>query len=172
MFATTKRSTDKVNRFRIIFPLTHTVKLNPQSYSKFMLNVFNWLPFSTDEQTKDIARKWESFNGTVIKQEGALLDAMLFIPQTRKEEEQTKKILDTQAMNNLERWFFLNTESGNRSNQLIKYALALVDNGYPLESIKNQIIDFNNKLKDGLPEKEIYNTIMVTVVKAVTQRTI
>jgi len=171
MFATTKRHTDKVNRFRIIFPLTHIVKLNPQGYAKFMMNVFNWLPFSTDEQTKDIARKWQSFDGEIITQEGALLDAMLFIPQTRKEEEQTKKILDTQAMNNLERWFFLNTESGNRSNQLIKYALALVDNGYPLESIKNQIIDFNNKLKDGLPEEEIYNTIMVTVVKAVTQRT-
>jgi len=170
-FATTKRHTPQENRFRIIFPLSHIVKLDATSYSKFMVNVFNWLPFDTDESTKDCARKWETYpNGTVEYQDGDLLDAMLFIPQTKKEEEQSQKILDNNSLNNMERWFYLNTTTGNRSNQIIRYALALVDNGESVEGVRNAILSFNGKLKDPLPEDEISNTIMVSVVKAVTKR--
>jgi len=170
MFATTKRHTDKKNRFRIILPLSHIVKLTPANYSKFMENVFNWLPFDTDEQTKDISRKWMAHKGKFAYQDGELLDAMLFIPQTKKEEEQTQKILDTRSLNNLERWFYLNTTTGNRSNQLIRYALTLVDSNYPLEVIRNLVKTFNDKLKNSLSDEEINNTILITVVKAVDQR--
>jgi hypothetical protein len=170
LFATTKSHTDSQNRFRIILPLSHIVKLNPTNYSKFMMNIFNWLPFNTDEATKDIARKWQSHNGHYEYQEGELLDAMLFIPQTRKEEEQSKRILDAQSMNNLERWFYLNTETGNRSNQLIKYALALVDNGSTIEHIRDSILTFNSKLKEGLPEEEVLNTVLLSAMKAVSKR--
>jgi len=171
-FATTKRHTDQENRFRIIFPLSHIVKLGATEYSKFMQNVFNWLPFPCDDQTKDIARKWSSFNGKYYYQEGELLDAMLFIPQTRKAEEQNRKVMDHQSLDNLERWFYLNTTLGNRSNQLIRYALALVDNGQSEQSINNAVMTFNTKLKEPLPEEEINGTIMITVAKAVTKRDI
>lgn len=170
MFATTKRHTDKNHRFRIIFPLSHVVRLNPQNYSKFMENVFKWLPFTVDDQTKDIARKWQAHNGQYHYQDGELLDAMLFIPQTKKEEEQAQKILDNESLSNLERWFFLNTDIGNRSNQIIRYALALVDSGYNIEGVRNSIHSFNSKLKDPLPDNEIDTTIMVTVAKAVAKR--
>jgi len=170
MFATTKRHTEKVNRFRIIFPLTHIVKLDSKAYSQFMQNVFNWLPFNCDDQTKDIARKWQSFKGDHEYKDGEMLDAMLFIPQTRKEEEQTQKILDNQSLSNLERWFFLNTDTGNRSNQLIRYALALVDSGVSIEGIRHSIHSFNGKLRESLPDQEINETIMVSVIKAITIR--
>jgi len=170
LFATTKRHTEKHNRFRIIFPLTHIVKMDTKTYSQFMMNVFNWLPFSVDTSTKDIARKWQSYGGHYEYQDGELLDAMLFIPQTRKEEEQTQKVLDNQSLSNLERWFFLHTGTGNRSNQLIRYALALVDNGYTIEGTRHAVQSFNERLQEKLPEEEINNTIMVSVVKAVTAR--
>jgi len=170
MYATTKRSTDQNNRFRIIFPLSHLVKLDTQAYAKFMDNIFNWLPFPVDSQTKDIARKWQSYNGKHEFNDGELLDAMLFIPQTRKEEEQTKKVMDNTSLSNIERWFALNTQTGNRSNQLIRYALILVDSNYPLEAIRNSIHAFNGKMKNGLSEDEINTTIMVSVIKAVTKR--
>lgn len=170
MFATTKRHTDKQHRFRIIFPLSHVVRLNPQNYSKFMENVFNWLPFTVDTATKDIARKWQSHNGQYHYQDGELLDAMLFIPQTKKEEEQTQKILDHESLSNLERWFLLNTDIGNRSNQLIRYALALVDSGYNIEGVRNAIQSFNNKLNDPLPDDEINSTILVSAAKAIAKR--
>lgn len=172
LFATTKRHTPEINRFRIILPLSHTVKLTPDMYSKFMVNVFNWLPFAVDTATKDCARKWASHNGQYLYQDGELLDATLFIPQTRKEEEQNKLILDNNSLSNLERWFFLNTDKGNRSNQLIRYALILVDNGYGIEAVRSAVMGFNSKLKEQLTEDEINNTIMVSVIKAVTKRDI
>jgi len=170
MFATTKRHSDINNRFRIILPLTHMVKLNSEQYSKFMENVFAWLPFTVDDQTKDISRKWQSHPGTYEYTEGKLLDATLFIPQTRKEEEQTKQVLDNDAMTNMERWFFLNTANGNRSNKFIRYAFCLVDNGCTAEAVRSALLSFNNKLKERLPEDEINTTIMVSTIKAIAKR--
>ena len=135
-----------------------------------MQNVFNWLPFNVDTGAKDIARKWQAFKGHTEYQDGELLDAMLFIPQTRKEEEQTQLIMDNQSLTNLERWFYLNTGTGNRSNQLIKYALVLVDNGYSIENVRHAVLSFNERLQDSLPEEEITNTIMVSAIKAITVR--
>ena len=170
LFTTTKRHTPTLNRFRIIMPLSHKVKLSAEVYAQFMENVFNWLPFEVDTATKDCARKWQSFDGSHVYQDGKLLDATLFIPQTRKEEEQAQVIMDTNGLSNMERWFFLNTDKGNRSNQLIRYALVLVDNGFSIEGARNGVLQFNSKLKDKLTEDEITQTIMVTVIKAVTKR--
>jgi len=150
--------------------LSHVVKLTPETYSEFMLNVFNWLPFKVDTATKDIARKWQSFEGEYSYQDGASLDAMLFIPSTKKAEEQTQKFIDNESLDNLERWFFLGTSTGNRSNQLIKYAYVLVDSGYNADGVRHAIMAFNNKLQNGLSETEIDTTIMTSVVRAVTQR--
>jgi len=50
-----------------------------------MKNVFEWLPFDSDEQTKDISRKWQSFNGDYFYNEGKQIDVLPFIPDTPKE---------------------------------------------------------------------------------------
>jgi hypothetical protein len=170
LFATTKRHTKEHNRFRIILPISHVVKLNSANYSKFMENVFDWLPFEVDAQTKDCARKWESFNGEYYYQEGELLDAMLFIPETKKQEEQQKRVLDISSLNNLERWFLLNIDIGNRSNTLIKYAYVLVDSGYTFGAIKASIFAFNSKLKVPLSEDEINSTILISVMEALSKK--
>jgi len=170
LFATTKRHTPEQNRFRIIFPLSHVVKLNPSTYSKFMLNVFNWLPFEVDTQTKDISRKWESFNGQYFYEEGELLDAMLFIPETKKQEDQHKKIIDHSSLNNLQRWFLFNTTSGNRNNQMFKLGAALVDSGYAFNQIRDSILNFNNQLSDPVSEDEIDKTIMVSIMNKLQQK--
>jgi len=170
LFATTKRSTDQHNRFRIILPLSHTLKLKKDVYKQFMQNIFDWLPFEVDDQTKDIARKWSSYNGEYAYQDGELLDAMLFIPDTKKQQKQQQLILDHSTLTNLERWFLTNIEVGSRSNTLIKYAYVLVDGGYSIDAIRASIHAFNHKLPEPLSEDEINNTIMVTVVRAVTKR--
>lgn len=170
IFITTKRHTDDKNRFRIILPLSHTVKLGKEAFSKFMGNIFNWLPFDSDSQTKDIARKWISHNGNCIYQEGKLVDVMLFIPQTQKQKKHHRKIMDNQGLSNLERWFSLHTNEGNRSNNLIRYALTLVDNNLDLESVSGKVLAFNNKLSDSLSEDEVNRTILITVAKAIAKR--
>jgi len=171
LFSTTKRHTNEANRFRVILPLTHEVKLTPSNYKEFMSNVFDWLPFKVDEQTTDIARKWEGCTGASYEYiDGDLIDAMLFIPQTKKAEEQAKKVMDSQSLSNLERWFVNNSGAGNRSNQLIKYAFILVDSNYTFDSIKNAVHTLNNKLVDKLPEEELNNTILVSVMRKISQR--
>lgn len=170
LFATTKRSTPTHNRFRIILPLSHVIKLNSANYSKFMLNVFEWLPFEVDVQTKDSARKWESFDGEHFYQDGELLDAVLFIPETKKQAEQQQKIVDLASLNNLERWFLLNISVGNRSNTLFRYACVLVDSGYDFNAAKNAIRLFNQKMKDPLSEEELQSTIDVSVMEKILKR--
>lgn len=170
LFATTKRHTDEANRFRIVLPLSHTVKLSASNYAKFMENVFEWLPFDVDKATKDIARKWESYDGEYAYQEGELIDALAFIPDTRKQTEQQQRILDNAALSNLERWFLLNSGSGSRNNTLIKYAYVLVDAGHSYDSVKSAVFSFNSKTKNPLSEDEIERTIMVTVLRAITKR--
>lgn len=170
LFSTTKRHTPELNRFRIIMPLSHIVKLTVDTYSEFMKNLYAWLPFPTDDSTFDIARKWEAFPGHYEYNDGKLLDATLFIPQTRKQEELNKRIMDQGSLSNLERWFMNNTDTGNRSNQLIKFALVLVDNNLDIDDVRERVLGFNAQLDDPLQEIEIEKTIMVTVTKAVTKR--
>jgi hypothetical protein len=154
------------DRFRIVLPLSHELKLDAAEYKEFMKNVFEWLPFKPDTQTNQRARKWLSHNGKHYYNEGDLLDALQFIPKTSKNEERAAKMLDMQSMDNIERWFLQNTGTGNRSNQLIKYALLLVDSGLDISIVSNKVLAFNSKLADKLDESEVLSTIMQSATRA------
>ena len=168
---TTKRHRKDGNgdRFRIIMPLSHTITLGSDEYSKFMENVFSWLPFEADEATKDVARKWMTNPGEVHFNDGKLLDAMQFIPQTKKSEEMTLRRQQVSSMSNLQAWFFRKIGEGNRNNVLLKYGLVLIDNGYDIDSVRNAVIDFNSKVIDPLPEEEIHRTLMITITKRMAE---
>ena len=166
IFATTKRHTPKAHRFRIIFPMSHVIKLDSKGYSRFMQNVHAWLPFAVDSNTTDCARKWESFNGDFYIQDGDLLDALDFIPNTYKEEAQKKQIKKNANLSSMERWFLLNTKVNHNRNQMIlRYALALVDTGLAADKIHHKLIAFNNQLEYPIDKSEIDGTVMQTVLK-------
>jgi hypothetical protein len=170
MYATTKRHTEDKHRFRVILPMSHFIKLSPKDYSKFMENVFNWLPFDTDTATKDIARKWMSHNGEAHFNEGELIDATLFIPQTKKAMEQEKMLLDAKGMDNMERWFHTRIETGNRATMMIRYGFMLVDNELPLDFIMAKLHQFNDKLPDPLPREEIDTKIQISLSRKIIQK--
>lgn len=163
---TTKRHTDAENRFRIVIPISHELKLDAAEYKEFMKNLFEWLPFKPDTQTNQRARKWLSNDGQYWYNEAELLDALQFIPKTSKNEERQAKMLDMQSLDNVERWFLANTGAGNRSNQLIKYALMLVDSGMDIALVTDKVLNLNNKLADKLDELEIRTTIMQSATRA------
>lgn len=169
LISTTKRhqTPGHADRFRIILPLSHTLKLGEREFSQFMTNVYEWLPFPNDTAAKDIARKWESFDGEYWYNEGESLDAMLFIPQTKKSEDRQRTYASGASLNNLERWFLNNTGEGNRSNMILKYALALVDNGYNMDQVHSAVTTFNSKIVDPLTELELSSTVMLTVAKRI-----
>lgn len=167
MTYTTKRSTDEANRFRLILPINYQLTLDSDEYKEFMNNVMGWLPFKTDESANQRAKKWESYaKGKYhYNLEGELLDALPFIPKTSKNAEYVKQFQQVQSMDNLERWFAQRIASGNRNNQMLKFAMALVDSGMDLIAVSNQVKSFNEKLSNKLDEKEIDSTILVSVAK-------
>lgn len=170
IFATTKRHTPSEHRFRVILPLSHIVKLDPENFKRFMENVYDWLPFAVDRSAKDCARKWVSHKGKVHTQSGEMVDAMKFIPHTSAEEKQNQWFQQHSDLTNLERWFYANIRDGNRNNQILRYGLALIDNGHTLDEARKILHAFNKRLKNSLSETEINNTIMKTVVKHFNQK--
>lgn len=154
------------DRFRLVIPLTFTLKLDKKEYNEFMNNVFDWLPFSVDSQTGQRAKKWETNVGHHEYNDGELMDPLPFIPKTSKNEERKKEALNSQSLPRLERWFLQNTGDGNRSNNMLRYGYILLDSGKNPTEIQPLLEELNAKLPDKLPNDEIQNTMMVTINKA------
>jgi hypothetical protein len=163
---TTKRDTPEVNRFRILLPISHKLKLDAEDYKEFMNNVYEWLPFEVDDGTNQRSKKWLSNLGTTIYNQGKVLDALQFIPKTKKNDEFKQSIMDQQSMSHMERWFTRNTGRGNRNKQLHKYAMMLVDNGYELDNVQNNVMALNAKLPEPMKEEEVISSIMKSATKA------
>lgn len=154
------------DRFRLMIPINYELNLTTDEYKEFMNSVMEWLPFKTDESANQRAKKWESYNGTYyFNLEGETLDALDFIPRTSRGEAHRAQTQELQSLDNLERWFAQRIASGNRNNNMIKYALALVDSGMDLISVSSQVHAFNIKMNNPLTVDEIDRTIMVTVAK-------
>lgn len=159
------------DRFRLIIPINYVLDLDADDYKGFMESVTQWLPFKIDEAANQRARKWSSFAGGELKvNDGELLDALPFIPKTSKNEQYKKGMQQVQSLDNLERWFAQRIATGSRNNQMIKYALALVDNGMDLIAVSKQVHAFNQKLNNPLATDEIDMTILTTVAKKLATR--
>lgn len=154
------------DRFRLILPINYVLELDGDEYKEFMNSILEWLPFKSDESANQRAKKWETYHlGQFHYNEGELLDALPFIPKTSRNEQWLQENKKLQSLDNLERWFAQRIASGNRNNNMIKFALALVDSGMDLPSVSTQVHAFNKKLNNPLSEDEIDSTILVTVSK-------
>ncbi len=171
LFYTTKRHGENgQDRFRIVLPINYELKMDAKDFKEFMHNIYEWLPFDVDDGTAQRARKWMANNGQYDYQDGEVLDVLPFIPKTAKNEERRKVVDSQQSLDNLERWFVSNTGDGNRNNQIMRYAMILVDAGYDFEGVRSRVFAFNDKLPDNLSEQELMGTILVTVSKAIAKR--
>jgi len=166
----TKRSTPQNNRYRVIFPLSHIIELDADDYVKYMTNFFDSLPFEVDRATSQRARKWLSHSGQFHYHDATVIDALAFIPKTAKSEAREKQIESLKNLNAAERWFAMNTQKGDRSNKLIRYAYMLVDTGLNYDDVESKVLAFNVKLADGLEEKEVFSTILRSANRAISKR--
>jgi len=154
------------DRFRMILRLDRTIELDTEDHSKFMSNIFSWLPFEVDTATKDIARKWEGFpDALIFENEGKAIESIDFIPDTTKANSMRDKIVDLSNLDSLEKWFALNASTGDRNHKTLRYALMLVDGGLDYEAIEDKVLAMNSRLAEPLPEREIYTTVFKTVRK-------
>lgn len=163
---TTKRHTNEENRFRLIMPINYVLSLDNSEYKELMKNLASWLPFGVDESTFQREKKWRTYSSTsYYHNEGEMLDVLPFIPKTRKNEIYIKNFKKIESMSNLERWFALRISDGNRNNEMLKYAYALVDEGLSLMDVEKAVYALNDKLHDSLETDEIDSTIMISVAK-------
>ena len=169
LISTTKRHTASINRFRLILPISHRIKLTTGDYSRFMENVFEWLPFPVDEAAKDIARKWESYAGHYEYNDGAVIDATMFIPETKRSDE-TKAQISAAGVGNIERWFRTHTAKGNRANHLYRYGMVMIDADMALGDIVEKLESFNNSLDVPLPEDQFRNSTVKSISKEFQKR--
>jgi hypothetical protein len=155
------------DRFRVMLPINYRLKLDNTEYSEFMSHIFSWLPFKTDESYSKREKKSESFSGGeyFYNTDGEVLDVLNFIPKTARNETHLAEHQALQSLDNLERWFAGKISLGNRNNQMIRYALTLVDAGWDLPNVEAQVHAFNTKLQNPMSKQEIDSTIMVTVAK-------
>lgn len=167
---TTKSHTEGAHRFRVVMPISHILKLGVLEYKEFMANLFEWIPFECDEATGQAACKWASNPGYHCYNDGVLLDALQFIPATTKSIACKKTLSELTNLDNLERWFALRMVPNQRSNEMVRYALMLVDSGMPIEDVEERVLALNSKLKDSLPEEELGATVLRTASKRYLQR--
>lgn len=173
---TTKRSNKLVDgvqhgdRFRMIFPLSHHLKLNEEDYKSFMENIAESLPFGIDDGTFQRCKKWETYPGEVYENEGKIFDALAYIPKTAKNEARKSSITDQASLDNMQRWFVNNSGTGNRSQQMIKYGLMLVDAGKSRKEVQDDVLALNERLTEPLDEAEVASTILVSTSKAIDLR--
>lgn len=170
MTYTTKRHTPGENRFRVILPINYILELDSEDYKEFMNNVMEWVPFKSDESANQRSKKWETFEGGSYhyNPEGETLDALKFIPKTSKNEHHKKSIQSLGSLDNLERWFAQQIATGNRNNQMLKYAMALVDSGMTFDQVTSCVKSFNSKINNPLDAAELDKTILVSVAKKYT----
>ncbi|AVO23145.1 DNA primase [Xanthomonas phage RiverRider] len=169
MTYTTKRHQvdGHADRFRMVIPINYHLKLEADDYKEFMNNIMKSLPFTSDEAANQRAKKWETFDGGEYHyNDGVIFDALKFIPKTSKNEQHQAEFKKIENLDNLQRWFAARiNETGNRNNNLLRYAMTLVDNGLPLIDVQNLVLSFNQMLEAPLDDPEIRSTILVSVGK-------
>lgn len=168
MTHTTKRHTEEEHRFRLILPMNYHLEMTEDEYKEFMENLVTWLPFEVDAAANQRSRKWLTNPDAEIyvNEDGdKLLDVLKFIPRTSKNEQYRSDYSQIASMDNLERWFAQRIAEGNRNNNMLRFAMALVDGGLPLHEVEKRVLEFNAKLNNGLREDEIRATIFVSVAK-------
>lgn len=171
MTYTTKRHTPDAHRFRLLLPMSYHLNLDKDDYAQFMKNICKWLPFDVDEAANQRSRKWQTFDqgsyhyNLATKDTQNLLDVLPFIPKTSKNEKHQKDFAALSSLDSLERWFAQHFEDIGRNNQMIKYALALMDAGFSQKDIENKVTAFNKKMPNGLTTDELRSTVFQTVAK-------
>lgn len=178
MYYMTKSSTPDFNRFRVVLPISHVLKLEREDYLEFMGNFLEALPLEIeiDQSSKQPEKKWltndcaedefalvSEYNGEPAR----LFDALPFIPRSSKNDTYVQNRKQFKDMNAMEYWMITNTYEGKRNTMMHRYAMVMVDMGYSEAEVREGLLSISSKMKDGLSEKEIDGSIMKTVRKKI-----
>lgn len=169
-YTTKRHQSEGADRFRLIMPINYILELDDDEYKEFMISIQEWLPFGVDNSANQRERKWLTNEGEVFHNKGKLFDVLDFIPRTSRNDARQTKMKSLHSLGNLERWFIDQMSVGNRNNNLIKYAFALIDSGMGYTEIQERIKHFNSQLQFPLSTDELENTIYKSAAKRFNER--
>jgi Primase C terminal 1 (PriCT-1) len=163
--ATTKRHTDKQNRFRLIMPTNYNLSLDKADYREFMNSFLLWLPFESDDSANQRSKKWMTNPDSIVTLHRGpnLVNVLPFIPKTKQNSEYRTSILDLGRLNHLERWFLNNMDVGNRNNNLLNFAMMLKDAGMAYDELASKVHSLNEQSVAPLKKDEVVSTVLKSV---------
>lgn len=160
------------DRFRIVIPTSHILKMDEENYKEFMSNVHEFLPFVADTQTGEIARKWEGCQSDLsLFNEGKLFDVLPFIPKTKKNQERQEAFKAIENTSGIVRWFLMKIkENGHRNNHLMQFGYMLIDGGITYEAAEYQVAQLNDMLDEPLTADELRLTVYKSMMTHLTRK--
>jgi len=159
---------DVWDRYRIILIPDSRIELDPETYSKFMLNAMDMMGLPADRQCQDPARFFFGYpDAEVWYSPGErLFPVKACIPSTVKSETVHKRLEKFDTVDGIERYFISSTDKGDRNNKLYRYACVLKDDEkYSDQEIEDMVIALNQKIADPLPERELRMTVLRSIKK-------
>lgn len=156
------------DRYRIFLPVKYTLCLDTDEYKSFMSNIMDEFPINVDPACKDNARFYYGHSGAEYYYgEGELFDPTPYIQDTKGNEKRVATNKELADIGSLERWFLKRMSIGDRNDNLLKFALALVDDNVEFDEISERVHTLNNKLAEPITEREINSTVLKTTMKKI-----
>ena len=160
-----------VDRFRLVFIMDRKLDLSPDDYARFIKNSAERLGIGSiiDQAATDVSRGFFGAKGEHWYSDGVkLFEVADMIPETEKERERSTALNSSGvgSADGMERFLLEEAMVGSRNNICVKWALFLKDEGYDFESAKQKVLDFNAKLPEPLPQKELLGTVIKTLQRS------
>ncbi len=150
------------DRFRVLMPTKQKFFVDAEAHKQLYENVSELIGFQVyDKSTRNISRFWFTNKGAeVMTNDGENIDVSTMMPETEAEKvfsqrlEQVDERFNDASVRGIYKWFFANTDSGNRNDHIFRLGCYVRDLGED----SDYHIDYVNAMLDNpLPEGEISN---------------
>ena len=93
------------------------------------------------------------------------------IPSTQKEQERKTLLVNSGigSTGGVERVLLEEAILGSRNNSALKWAMFLKDEGFDFEDAKSKVLDFNSKLPEPLPKRELESSVLKSLERKYDQ---
>ena len=162
------------DRFRIVFIMDRQLDLSPDDYKRFMQNATEKLGVGdiVDTACLEVGRGFYGASGEHWYSDGEkLFEVTDCIPSTQKEQERKTLLVNSGigSTGGVERVLLEDAIMGSRNNSALKYAMFLKDEGFDFEDAKSKVLDFNSKLPEPLPKRELESSVLKSLERKYDQ---
>ena len=152
------------DRFRVLMPTKQKFFVDPEAHKSLYENVSDFIGFQVyDKSTRNISRFWfTSPTGDVLTNHAENIDVSTLMPETEaaKVFSQRLETIDEKyndaSVRGFYKWFFANTNAGNRNDHLHRLGCYMRDLG---ENQEMHIVDCNAMLDESLGKAELNHII-------------